>query len=144
MFPRLFSLLSPSSVYCIDAKLGFDDNAQFRQAPLFAQRDFSMEDKREVAAAKHGLNYIGLDGNIGCLGAQLAHTAPTLLTLPTLLHCPPHTTRPLSGFLVNGLDAEIQAKMDDKTVMIRLTKVCCRDVETDKETPTSPDTDRSH
>lgn len=57
-----------------DAKLGFDDNAAFRQKDLFAMRDESQEDPREVAAAKYDLNYIGLDGNIGCMvnGAGLA------------------------------------------------------------------------
>lgn len=61
-------------VICVDAKLNFDDNASFRQAPLFEQRDTSMEDPRDVAAEEAGLNYIGLDGNIGCLvnGAGLA------------------------------------------------------------------------
>jgi succinyl-CoA synthetase beta subunit len=57
-----------------DAKVGFDDNASFRQADIFAQRDFTQEDPREVAADKWDLNYIGLDGNIGCMvnGAGLA------------------------------------------------------------------------
>merc|ERR1719197_2096662 len=57
-----------------DAKIGFDDNASFRQAEIFAQRDFTQEDPREVAADKWDLNYVGLDGNIGCMvnGAGLA------------------------------------------------------------------------
>jgi len=57
-----------------DAKVGFDDNASFRQAEIFAQRDFTQEDPREVAADKWDLNYVGLDGNIGCMvnGAGLA------------------------------------------------------------------------
>jgi len=57
-----------------DAKIGFDDNASFRQSEIFAQRDFTQEDPREVAADKWDLNYIGLDGNIGCMvnGAGLA------------------------------------------------------------------------
>ncbi|CAL5221179.1 g3325 [Coccomyxa viridis] len=57
-----------------DAKLGFDDNAAFRHKDLFAKRDSSQEDPREVAAGKYDLNYIGLDGNIGCMvnGAGLA------------------------------------------------------------------------
>lgn len=61
-------------VFCVDAKIGFDDNASFRHEDLFAMRDFSLEDSREVAADKHNLNYIGLDGNIGCMvnGAGLA------------------------------------------------------------------------
>jgi len=61
-------------VVCMDAKLNFDDNAEFRQQDIFKLRDASQEDLREVQAEKHGLNYIGLDGNIGCLvnGAGLA------------------------------------------------------------------------
>jgi succinyl-CoA synthetase beta subunit len=61
-------------VLCVDAKFNFDDNAAFRHADLFALRDPSQEDPREVAADKAGLNYIQLDGNIGCLvnGAGLA------------------------------------------------------------------------
>ncbi|KAJ3344401.1 beta' subunit, partial [Kappamyces sp. JEL0680] len=54
-------------VMCMDAKFGFDDNAEFRQPDIFALRDKSQEDPREVAAAKWNLNYIGLDGTIGCL-----------------------------------------------------------------------------
>jgi succinyl-CoA synthetase beta subunit len=53
---------------CMDAKFGFDDNADFRQKDVFALRDTAQEDPREVAAAKWNLNYIGLDGTIGCLG----------------------------------------------------------------------------
>lgn len=61
-------------VLCIDAKLNFDDNAQYRQKDIFALRDSSQEDPREVSAEEMGLNYIGLDGSIGCLvnGAGLA------------------------------------------------------------------------
>ena len=57
-----------------DAKIGFDDNAGFRQKDIFAQRDESQEDPRDVAAEKWDLNYIGLDGSIGCMvnGAGLA------------------------------------------------------------------------
>lgn len=62
------------NVVCADAKLNFDDNSEFRQKELFTLRDSSQEDPREVSAAEVGLNYIGLDGNIGCLvnGAGLA------------------------------------------------------------------------
>lgn len=61
-------------VFAVDAKLNFDDNATFRQKEIFDLRDKSMEDARDVAADEAGLNYIGLDGNIGCLvnGAGLA------------------------------------------------------------------------
>jgi succinyl-CoA synthetase beta subunit len=52
----------------MDAKLNFDDNAAFRQDDLFQQRDWTQEDEREVEAASHNLNYIGLEGSIGCLG----------------------------------------------------------------------------
>jgi len=57
-----------------DAKIGFDDNAAFRQKDVFAQRDETQEDPREVAASAYDLNYIGLDGTIGCMvnGAGLA------------------------------------------------------------------------
>eukprot|EP00958_Prasinococcus_capsulatus_P005272 scaffold516_cov401-Prasinococcus_capsulatus_cf.AAC.23 len=57
-----------------DAKLNFDDNASFRQKALFEMRDTTQEDPREVRAHKVDLNYIGLDGEIGCMvnGAGLA------------------------------------------------------------------------
>lgn len=48
--------------FCLDAKMRFDDNAEFRQKDLFALRDWSQEDEKEVEAAKHSLNYIALDG----------------------------------------------------------------------------------
>ena len=61
-------------VLALDAKFNFDDNALFRHPELAAMRDVAEEDPREVEASKHGLNYIGLDGNIACLvnGAGLA------------------------------------------------------------------------
>jgi succinyl-CoA synthetase beta subunit len=66
-----------------DAKLGFDDSAAFRQKELFALRDPSQEDPREVAASKFDLNYIGLDGNIGCMvnGAGLAMATMDIIKL---------------------------------------------------------------
>ena len=59
---------------CVDAKLNFDDNAAFRQKNIYDMRDVSMEDPRDVRAEEVGLNYIGLDGSIGCMvnGAGLA------------------------------------------------------------------------
>jgi len=61
-------------VLALDAKLNFDDNALYRHPEVAAMRDIAEEDPREVEASKHGLNYIGLDGNIACLvnGAGLA------------------------------------------------------------------------
>ena len=58
----------------LDAKFNFDDNALYRHPEIAAMRDFAEEDPREVDASKHGLNYIGLNGNIACLvnGAGLA------------------------------------------------------------------------
>ncbi|MEY2527314.1 MAG: succinyl-CoA synthetase beta subunit [Verrucomicrobiota bacterium] len=61
-------------VLALDAKFNFDDNALYRHPDIAAMRDITEEDPREVEASKHGLNYIGLDGNIACLvnGAGLA------------------------------------------------------------------------
>jgi len=53
--------------------MNFDDNAAYRQKEIFAMDDFSESDPREVEAAKHSLNYIGMDGNIGCLGTEINH-----------------------------------------------------------------------
>ena len=55
-------------VLCLDCKINFDDNAEYRHEELFKKRDLSQEDKRDVDASAAGLNYIGLDGSIGCLG----------------------------------------------------------------------------
>jgi len=70
-------------VVAFDAKINFDDNAEFRQKAVFAQRDFSMEDPREAEAAKFGLNYVGMEGNIGCLvnGAGLAMATMDIIKL---------------------------------------------------------------
>lgn len=67
----------------MDAKFNFDDNADFRQKDIFAMRDFTQEDPREVAAHKWNLNYIGLEGNIGCLvnGAGLAMATMDIIKL---------------------------------------------------------------
>lgn len=66
-----------------DAKIGFDDNAAFRQKDVFEQRDKSQEDSREVAAGEYDLNYIGLDGNIGCMvnGAGLAMATMDIISM---------------------------------------------------------------
>eukprot|EP00978_Attheya_sp_CCMP212_P002083 scaffold4310_cov42-Attheya_sp.AAC.2 len=66
-----------------DAKIGFDDNAEFRQKDVFAQRDLTQEDPREVEANKWDLNYIGLDGSIGCMvnGAGLAMSTMDIISL---------------------------------------------------------------
>lgn len=70
-------------VMCMDAKLGFDENAEFRQKKVFDLRDKTQEDAAEVEAAEYGLNFIKLDGNIGCLvnGAGLAMATMDVLKL---------------------------------------------------------------
>jgi succinyl-CoA synthetase beta subunit len=70
-------------VFVCDAKINFDDNSAFRQAEIFKQRDFSQEDPREVEASKYDLNYIGLDGSIGCMvnGAGLAMATMDIIQL---------------------------------------------------------------
>ena len=69
-----FILTKDNKVYALDAKITFDDNALFRHKDLAALRDLNEEDPLEVEASKYGLNYIKLDGSIGCMvnGAGLA------------------------------------------------------------------------
>lgn len=57
-------------VVCFDAKINFDDNAEFRQKAVFAMDDMSESDPIETEAAKWGLKYIGMDGNIACFGTD--------------------------------------------------------------------------
>ena len=70
-------------VLAMDAKLNFDDNADFRQKEVFDWRDITQEDPEEVKAAKVGLNFIKLDGDIGCLvnGAGLAMATMDIIKL---------------------------------------------------------------
>jgi len=67
-------LTNDSRVIALDAKLNFDDNALFRHPEVVAMRDLDEEDPLEIEASKHDLNYISLDGKIGCMvnGAGLA------------------------------------------------------------------------
>ncbi|PIK57747.1 putative succinyl-CoA ligase [Apostichopus japonicus] len=71
------------NVLCMDAKMNFDDNAAFRQEHIFSLRDRTQEDAREVKAAEYDLNYIQLDGDIGCLvnGAGLAMATMDIIKL---------------------------------------------------------------
>jgi len=61
-------------VLALDVKMSFDDNAMFRRPNVAELRDSAQEDPREAEAAEHGLNYVALDGDIGCIinGAGLA------------------------------------------------------------------------
>ena len=70
-------------VVALDAKINFDDNALFRHPDLVALRDLDEEDPAEVEASKFDLNYIQLDGNIGCLvnGAGLAMATMDIIKL---------------------------------------------------------------
>lgn len=67
----------------LDAKMGFDDNALFRQQKIAELRDKTQEDPREMAAADRGLSYVGLDGDIGCMinGAGLAMATMDMIKL---------------------------------------------------------------
>ena len=70
-------------VLCLDAKINLDNNALFRQPALAKQRDLTQEDARETEAARFGLNYVALDGDIGCMvnGAGLAMGTMDLVQL---------------------------------------------------------------
>ena len=74
---------SDHQVLCMDAKLTFDDNADFRQKDIFSWRDTTQEDADEVKAGESGLNFIKLDGDIGCLvnGAGLAMATMDIIKL---------------------------------------------------------------
>jgi len=67
-------LTGGGDVVALDAKMNFDDNALYRHEDIVTMRDLDEEDPAEVEASKHGLSYISLEGNIGCLvnGAGLA------------------------------------------------------------------------
>ena len=68
---------------CLDAKMGFDSNALYRQPDIMALRDETEEDPKELAASKFDLNYIALDGEIGCMvnGAGLAMATMDIIKL---------------------------------------------------------------
>ncbi len=70
-------------VMALDAKMTFDDNALYRHPDVAEMRDLSEENPMEVEAGKHGLNYIKLDGNIGCMvnGAGLAMATMDIIKL---------------------------------------------------------------
>src|SRR5919112_5355843 len=68
---------------CLDAKVGFDDNALFRHPDAAALRDETEEDAKEIEASKYDLNYVALDGSIGCMvnGAGLAMATMDIIKL---------------------------------------------------------------
>jgi len=71
------------NLLCLDAKINIDDNALYRQPGLLEMRDISQEDEREYRAKEWDLNYISLDGDIGCMvnGAGLAMATMDLIKL---------------------------------------------------------------
>jgi succinyl-CoA synthetase beta subunit len=95
-------LTKDGKVLALDAKFAFDDNALFRHPDLVALRDIAEEDPREVAASRHNLSYIGLDGNIGCMvnGAGLA-----MATMDIIKH---HGGEPANFLDVGGGASEEQ------------------------------------
>ena len=76
-------LTSNDSIIALDAKFNFDNNAIYRQSDISSLRDFDEEDPTEVEAGKYDLNYIKLDGNVGCMvnGAGLAMATMDIIKL---------------------------------------------------------------
>jgi succinyl-CoA synthetase beta subunit len=72
-----------NQLVCLDAKVSFDSNAEFRHPEWAALRDFSEEDEKEVEASKYDLSYVALDGEIGCMvnGAGLAMATMDIIKL---------------------------------------------------------------
>ncbi|MEY4722165.1 MAG: hypothetical protein RIQ46_1890 [Pseudomonadota bacterium] len=76
-------VMTDGNLKCLDAKMGFDSNAIYRHADIAALRDETEEDPKELAASKFDLNYIALDGEIGCMvnGAGLAMATMDIIKL---------------------------------------------------------------
>ena len=75
--------LSDGDVFCLDAKVQFDDNAFFRHPEIWSMQDLTQKDSKEIEAEKYDLNYLALDGNVGCLvnGAGLAMATMDIISL---------------------------------------------------------------
>ena len=71
------------NILALDAKMGFDDNGLFRHKEVHDMRDLDEEDPKEIEASRHSLNYVALDGNIGCMvnGAGLAMATMDIIKL---------------------------------------------------------------
>jgi succinyl-CoA synthetase beta subunit len=105
-----------------DAKLGFDENAAYRQKELFAMKDNSQIDPREVQGAKFDLNYIGLDGNIGCMvnGAGLAMATMDIIKM--------HGGQPANFLDVGGNASEQQVPTSCVLLLVvaaESPRICC-------------------
>ena len=72
-----------NDLICLDAKIGFDDNALYRHPDIVALRDLTEEDAKEIEASKYDLNYVALEGTIGCMvnGAGLAMATMDIIKL---------------------------------------------------------------
>ena len=90
------AIVDNGQLLALDAKMTFDDNALFRRPAISELRDFDEEDPKEVEATSHGLNYIALDGDVGCIvnGAGLAMATMDAITL--------HGGRPANFLDVGG------------------------------------------
>jgi succinyl-CoA synthetase beta subunit/malate-CoA ligase subunit beta len=90
------ALIEGDTLMALDAKMSFDGNALFRRPEITDLRDFAEEDAKEVEASGHGLNYIALDGDVGCIvnGAGLAMATMDAITL--------HGGRPANFLDVGG------------------------------------------
>jgi succinyl-CoA synthetase beta subunit len=78
-----FLLTEDGKLLALDAKINFDDNAVYRHKELLELRDYYEEDPLEIQASRHGINYIRLDGTIGCMvnGAGLAMATMDIIKL---------------------------------------------------------------
>jgi succinyl-CoA synthetase beta subunit len=76
-------LTKDGQIVCLDAKIGFDDNALYRHKDMLELRDLNEEDEKEIEASKYDLNYVALDGSIGCMvnGAGLAMATMDIIKL---------------------------------------------------------------
>ena len=76
-------LTKSSQLLCLDAKMSFDDSALYRHPDIVALRDLTEEDAKEIEASNHDLNYVALDGAIGCMvnGAGLAMATMDIIKL---------------------------------------------------------------
>mmetsp|Transcript_53164 Transcript_53164/g.116415 ORF Transcript_53164/g.116415 Transcript_53164/m.116415 type:complete len:427 (+) Transcript_53164:91-1371(+) len=104
-----FAELVDGRVIVCDAKVGFDDNAEFRQLSIHEKRDITQEDPQEVEAKKFDLNYIKLDGQVACMvnGAGLAMSTMDLLKLS-------------GGFPANFLDVGGSASKETITAAFKI------------------------
>ena len=77
------AILDDGNLYALDGKFNSDDNANFRHKELVAMRDKSQEDETEVTASELDINYVTMDGNIGCMvnGAGLAMATMDVIKL---------------------------------------------------------------